>query len=314
MGGENVRYIIEVCHDGMLLRNYLLGVANISRRLLTRLKNTPNGILLNGQAVTVRALLHTGDVLQLAWEDSSVTPRGNIVPSDVLPDIVYEDDDILVCNKPGGMPTHPSHGHFDDTLANAVARYDLNTKGHIGVFRPVNRLDRDTSGIVLIARHQWAAARLSAAMKNGHIQKNYFAVLEGTLPSPAGTIDAPIRRAQASIITREVCLPNADGAHTALTRYHVIATWCIGPYERTLVKAEPLTGRTHQLRLHFTHLGAPIAGDTLYGLSHTDLLPPARQALHAASLTFPHPTTGKPMTLSTPLSEDIRSLLPMHCQ
>ncbi len=305
-----MRYIIQQECDGMLLRDYLTRTLGLSHRLLTRLKQTPGGIQLGGKTVTVRAILRQGDELTLALEDTSDTPRGVITPSDAWPDVLYEDDDILVCNKPYGMPTHPSHGHFDDTLANAVAHYELDKTGQPSIFRPVNRLDRDTSGVVLLARNQLSAARLSAAMREGRMQKSYLALLEGRLPQQAGEIDLPIRRAKESIITREVCSPDAVGAHTAHTRYYVIASWQIGSHARTLVKAWPLTGRTHQLRVHFSHSGAPIAGDTLYGTRCTDIPTPARQALHAYSLTFPHPTTGQIMTAIAPLGEDLRAFLP----
>ncbi|MBR2621203.1 MAG: RluA family pseudouridine synthase [Clostridia bacterium] len=307
-----MQYIIQARNDGVLLRDYLLRTLGLSHRLITRLKQTPRGILLNGESVTVRAVLHQNDVLILAWEDTSETPHGTIIPSDAWPTVLYEDADILVCNKPHGMPTHPSHGHFDDTLANAVAHYELATMGHAPVFRSVNRLDRDTSGAVLLARNQLAAARLSVAMHEGRIHKNYLALLEGILPQRQGEIDLPIRRTKESIITREVCSPDAVGAHAAKTRYAVIASWNVGTYARTLVKAQPLTGRTHQLRVHFAHLGAPIAGDTLYG-EHTEGIPtPTRQALHAYSLVFPHPTTGKIVTVVAPLSSDLRAFLPDH--
>ena len=305
-----MQYTVDAQSDGMLLRDYLMRTLGLSHRLLTRLKQTQDGILLDGRPVTVRAVLHQGDLLTLALEDTPDTPRGTILPSTTWPDILYEDSDILVCNKPGGMPTHPSHGHFDDTLANAVAYYELTTAGRTVPFRSVNRLDRDTSGVVLLARNQLAAARLSAAMREGRIQKSYLALLEGTLPAPFGDITLPIRRAQESIITREVCHPDAIGAHTAHTRYRVIASWQTGKHTRTLVRAWALTGRTHQLRVHFSHLGASIAGDTLYGKRYEDVPSPARQALHAYSLSFPHPTTSKVMTVIAPLAHDLRAFLP----
>jgi 23S rRNA pseudouridine1911/1915/1917 synthase len=302
--------IIDERHDGALLRTYLTGHLGLSRRLLTRLKARPDGILLGGIPVTVRAILHAGDVLTLATEDDEATPRGHIVPSATLPDVLYEDDDILVCNKPALMPTHPSHGHFDDTLANAVARYALDNTGEIGVFRPVNRLDRNTSGIVLIAKHQVAAAKLSQAMQQGLIQKQYLALLEGTLLERQGTIRASIRRAQESIITREICPPDAPGAKEAVTHYRVIACYHLpGGLVRTLVSARPITGRTHQLRLHFAHMGAPIVGDDMYGLP-SPLKTPDHHILHAYALTFPHPQTGRMMTLVAPLGGAARDLLP----
>lgn len=305
-----MQYVIAESHDGQLLREYLLRTLGLSHRLLTRLKQTPNGILLNDTPVTVRAVLREGDLLTLATEDEASLPRGHLAIGRDLPDILYEDEHILVCNKPFGMPTHPSHGHTDDTLANAVALYETKRGNASYVFRPINRLDRDTSGVVLIARDQLSAGRLGRAMSEGRIQKQYFAVLEGCPPQARGEITAAIRRAEESMITREICDGGLAGAHEAKTAYQVVARW---PYQhrgRCLVKALPITGRTHQLRLHFAHVGTPIAGDTLYGGTYCDGNAPSRQALHAYSLTFPHPVTQKEMTVIAPLCDDMRALLP----
>lgn len=308
-----MQYIIPHACDGMLLRTYLCRELCLSRRLLTRLKTTPDGILLDGRPVTVRAVLHAQNVLSLAIEDEAEDMPTSVVPNGVLPPVLYEDEHLLVCNKPGNMPTHPSHGHFDDTLANAVAAYDMAKEGRIRVFRPITRLDRETSGVVLIARDRLAALRLSRGMREHQLKKTYLAVLDG-IPTPAqGVIDAPIRRAQESIITREICSPDAEGAHTAQTRYRTLAVWETDGHARALVEAHPQTGRTHQLRLHFAHLGTPIAGDGLYG--RDDLaatLTPPRQCLHAYSLTFAHPITGEPLTIVAPLPDDMARYIPAH--
>ncbi len=308
-----MQFLIEPAADGLLLRQYLLSRLRLSHRLLTRLKAHPNGILLDGVSVTVRATVHTGQYLTLAVEALSEQSRPTIAPSGAprLPVLLYADDDLLVCDKPHGMPTHPSHGHHDDTLANAVARYERDQGHRNPVFHPINRLDRDTAGVVLIARHPLAAARLSESMQARRIRKVYYAILEGALPTPSGIIDAPICRAQESIITRTVCDIGEVGAKSARSHYVRVAQWTIGPHTRTLVRAEPLTGRTHQLRVHFAHIGAPIAGDTLYGIPQPADAPNiSHQALHAAALTFPHPTRGKVMTVCSPLPPDMRALLP----
>ncbi len=305
-----MQIIISKEYDGSLLRSYLLGVMKLSHKLLTRLKAKPEGILLNGRHATVRATLHMGDCLTLALEDESA-PLSAIPSTKVaLPDILYEDDDLIVLNKPAHMPTHPSHGHTDDTLANALAQRACDQGKNILVFRPVNRLDRDTSGVVMVARHQLSAARLSEAMRARTIQKQYLALLEGDLPKQEGEIDLPIRRTADSIITRCVCAPDAPGAHHALTRYRVLHRFFVDGHSRTLVLAEPLTGRTHQLRVHFAHLGAPIVGDTLYGRILPELPTPDRQALHAYALTFSHPMTGEHLRIWAPLPQELSALLP----
>lgn len=307
-------YTIPAAYEGQPLRSYLMRELHLSHRLLSRLKSMPQGIVLDGQPVTVRAILHEGAVLSLAVEDEAQN-AGHIVPSGVMPSVLYEDSDLIVCNKSGDMPTHPSHGHFDDTLANALASYDLARMGNALPFRPINRLDRETSGVVLIARNALAAARLSCEMQDKRIQKTYLALLDGHVPA-SGTVDAPIRRAQPSIILREVCSPDAQGAQSARTHYRTVAQWLSEDGRpRSLVVAIPETGRTHQLRLHFAHLGAPILGDGLYG-SHagkdcgdTSECPP-RQMLHALSLTFAHPTDGAPMCVTAPVPEEMWQYIP----
>lgn len=300
-------YTIPKAFEGQPLRAYLLRELGLSHRLLARLKAMPDGILLDGQRVTVRAILHADARLSLAIEDEGDTER--IVPSGVMPRVLYEDSDLIVCDKSGDMPTHPSHGHFDDTLANALVGYDLDRYGRPLPFRPVNRLDRETSGTVLIARNALAAARLSEQMQSKRIRKVYLALLDGSIPE-SGTVAAPIRRAQPSIILREICSPDAEGAQTAVTHYRTIAAWRTADgCPRTLVSAVPETGRTHQLRLHFAHLGAPILGDGLYGRESTADRP-RRQLLHARSLTFSHPTTDLPLHIVAPIPEDIWQYVP----
>lgn len=283
--------------------DFLKGVG-YSHKAVSRLKRLEDGILLNGVRVTVRAILHTGDTLSLAAEDRAEEQNPYLEPVDLPLDVLYEDDGILAVNKPPFMPTHPSMGHTGDTLANAVAFY-LTREDRPFVFRAINRLDRDTSGVVLLAKDKFTAAALAGAMSRGGIRKTYLALLCGELPEESGEISTYIRRKATSIITREA-LPIAEGedvpagAHFALTRYEVIRRY-VG---YTLVRAFPATGRTHQLRVHFAHIGHPIAGDSLYGSAHPAL---PGQALHAETLTFPRPN-GE-ITVSAPLPNDLQNLL-----
>jgi 23S rRNA pseudouridine1911/1915/1917 synthase len=309
-------FTIPAAYDTRTVGSYLSSEIHISTRLLRALKQHPTGILLNGQHVTVRALLHTGDRLQLAIEQITPAQPGAILPVAPQEDvpIVYEDEDIMVCAKPPYMPTHPSHGHFTDTLANAIAAYEqARGQGNPFVFHPVNRLDRNTSGLVLIARHALSAQRLGEAMTRGDIRKTYLALLRGAPTPEKGRIATGIRRAQESIILREVTPLGAPDAADALTDYHTLPVFhSTLPSLNTplsLVCAKPLTGRTHQLRLHFAHLGTPILGDDWYG---DGIIPGIleRHALHSYALTFPHPRTGESMTLYAPLPSDLRALLP----
>ncbi|MBR6708327.1 MAG: RluA family pseudouridine synthase [Clostridia bacterium] len=286
--------LIDSARAGKTVYDVLRRELGISNRLLTRLKQDERGILVDGVRVTVRFRLEAGQRLQLATDDGAGSDA--ILPVNLPLSIVYEDEDVWVVNKPPGMPTHPSHGHYEDTLANALAYYAA-VHDQPFVFRPVNRLDRNTSGLVLVARNQYAAGQLSAAMQRRQIEKQYLALLDGELFPDEGTLSAAIRRQCESIITREVC---ADGeGDSALTAWRVLAR----ADGHTLLEASPLTGRTHQLRVHFAHLGCPIHGDDLYGFAANDL---NRQALHAAVLAFPHPADGRLIRVTAPPPDDIQ--------
>ena len=196
------------------------------------------------------------------------------------------------------MPTHPSRDHHGDTLADALA-YRYRDSSLPFVFRPINSLDRNTSGLTLIARNRISAAKLSDSMRTGRIKKRYLAILDGVPPEKSGTIKTHIRRTAESIIVREVC-DESDGDY-ALTRYTLLAE----RDGRSLVLASPETGRTHQLRVHFAHIGCAILGDDMYG-GASDLI--ERHALHAALLSFPHPSDDRELTLLAPLPDDMKEL------
>ena len=289
-------FLIEKEHDGTLVLDFLRREIGLSSAMLRHLKYLPDGICVDGAHVTVRHRLAFGETLTIKSEDTD--PSENIVPSNIALDVVYEDSELVVPDKPPYMPTHPSHGHFDDTVANALA-YRYKDSGAF-VFRPINRLDRNTSGLVLIARNRMAAAHLSMCLRNGKIEKEYLAVLCGTLPERRGVIDTYIKREAESIITRKVC-GSDEGGDRAITRYEVV----YADGKNTVVKAVPVTGRTHQLRVHFSYLGAPIAGDDMYGES-SELI--GRHALHARRLCFTHPS-GNRLELVSPLPNDMRSLI-----
>ncbi|MBE6655950.1 MAG: RluA family pseudouridine synthase [Ruminococcaceae bacterium] len=283
---------ITKAEDGAVLRSFLKETLRLSSHTVTLLKRKEKGILLNGAHVTVRAILRTGDTLSLAIEDEE--SNEDVVPCALPLTLLYEDESVDVCMKPSDMPTHPSHGHFADTLANALAYRYRDTPF---VFRAITRLDRETSGAVLVARNAVSAHRLSLAMKAGQIEKSYFALVHGATPDK-GRITLPIRRQEGSVILREV---HPDGA-PAETLYQTLAT--NGNY--SLVAVFPKTGRTHQIRLHFAAIGHPLAGDCLYG-REGDGFP--RTLLHAARLRFPHPTNATCVTVYAPIPEDFRHAL-----
>ncbi|MBQ8440470.1 MAG: RluA family pseudouridine synthase [Clostridia bacterium] len=294
-----MRIVIDGTQSGKCLRQYLKVDLRFSIKMMKYLKYRPDGILVNGERRTVRYILQSGDILELATEDSESSPKLRAV--DLPLEILYEDDDLVVPLKPANMPTHPSHDHYDDTVANALAyRYEKSQTPF--VFRPINRLDRNTSGLLLIARHKAAAGILTKSMQEGRIQKTYLAILDGEMTQREGRIDACLHRTAKSIIVREVCSPDTPDADPSLTLYRVLA---VGN-GHSLVEATPVTGRTHQLRVHFSHLGFPITGDDLYG-TPSDAID--RHALHARNLNFPLPSTDESITLSAPLTRDFAALL-----
>lgn len=290
--------------DGITVKEWLKR-NGYSRGYVTYLKKLPDGIAVNGEHSTVRRVMREGDVLSLADRDRPEDENEMLVPTPMELDIIYEDEDMIAVNKPSGMATHPSLGHFDDTLANSLAHY-FSSQGKPFVFRAVNRLDRDTSGVVLVAKTRISAARLSVLMRDGKIKKTYTAILGGTLSPSNGRITAPIRRKEASVMLREVCESGADGAKEAVTDYETV----VSAGDVSLVSATPITGRTHQLRVHFAHMGAPIVGDGFYGSAET--APTMydrminRQALHASSLFLE--LQGKTMLFTAPLPEDMERI------
>lgn len=259
---------------GLTVKQVLTEHLGFSRNAITALKKRADGILLNGQHATVRARISAYDILEINFEDRDISEHP-VYEDAPMPDIIYEDGRMLAVNKPPHMPTHQSAGHYRDTLAASLGRY-FHKLGRPFVFRAVNRLDKDTSGVVLIARDMVSCAHLGELMRSGGIKKTYLAILDGRIELDCGMIETYIRRKEKSVMLREVC--GADGGgQVAMTEYRVLAR----SEGLTLVEAHPLTGRTHQLRVHFAHLGAPILGDGLYG-SPSGLID--RHALHACSL------------------------------
>ena len=287
-------YKISAEENGRTVKEILRYGVGLSLAFTKQLKFLDEGIMLNGERVTVRKVVKEGDILSLATDD--IPKNGVLTPTELPLDIIYEDEDMVLPNKSAEMPTHPSHNHRGDTLADALA-YKYQNEGLPFVFRAISRLDRNTSGLTLIAKNRISASRLSDSMKQGRINKTYLAILCGCPPSDEGIIDTYIKREAESIIFRRVCAEN-EGGDRAITKYKVIAKNEL----YTLVLAHPITGRTHQLRVHFSHIGAPILGDDMYG-SESPLI--KRHALHALRLTFPHPTSGDMVSFLAPPSEDI---------
>ena len=278
-------FLIDDKFDGKDIKFVLENELKCSSNIITRLKKGEY-ILLNGKRETVIKKLAYGDRLKIIIPEES--PKELIKNPQITFDVIFEDEDILVVNKPAKIPTHPSQNHYTDTLANGIAAYI--DSGEF-VFRAVNRLDRETSGIVLIAKNILAAHLLSAEATARKIKKIYYAICENEVNPPSGLIDAPIAREKESIIKRCV---RSDG-RAALTKYETVKVIC----GKSLVKVNPLTGRTHQIRVHFAYIGSPLLGDALYGHDIGE-----RTRLHCKEMSFTHPILKKHMTVECPLPPD----------
>lgn len=282
-------------HNGMLLRDFLTEEQQISRRLLTDLKFHGGQISINGQHVTVRYTIKIGDQITITFpkEVKSATMK----PYPMSLQIVYEDDHVLVINKPVHLVTIPSRREPNVSLAQGILAYY--ERHHIpSTIHIVTRLDKDTSGLVLVAKHRYAHSLLSQQQIKKQIKRDYIAIIEGTMNCQKGTITLPITRKASSIIERTV---DKNGKE-AITHFEVVAK----SDKHTLVKINLETGRTHQIRVHFSAIGHPLAGDTLYG-GHVDYI--ERQALHCSTVSFMHPFSKKEITLESDLPSDMTSVI-----
>lgn len=280
---REIEFIIKQQDDGLQIKDFLRNFG-VSSSLLAKLKRTENGITKNGKFAKVIETVHCGDTVRIKIENKGIMPTP--VKMDI--EIVFEDEDIIVFNKPPFMPVHESRNHIGDTLSNFAAYHIKENTA----FRAVYRLDRDTSGLVLAAKHELAASKLA-----GKIKKDYYAVVEGIITNSA-TIDAPIARCGDSIIKRKV----DSGGENAITHYTPVSS----KDENTLLKINLETGRTHQIRVHFSHIGHPLLGDSLYG-GRTDRI--SRQALHCKDIYFTHPLTRKEMHLTSNFPRDILNII-----
>lgn len=290
---------IDNKHSGKSVLSFLKSTLHISASALAALKRDPRGLEVNGEHVTVRYILKENDVLFVNEKDTKERFSENIPPIDIPLKTVYENSDILLIDKPPYMPTHPSHGHIDDTLANGVA-YMFKQRNLPFVFRPIGRLDRNTSGISLIAKHQISASYLFYARQKQLIQKKYVAILEGRIDcsDEINTIETYMKRQEDSIIIRCISSADEEGSFKAVTHWKLLFV----NDEISIVEAIPETGRTHQLRVHFAHIGHPILGDDVYGKA-SDLI--ERHALHAAYLSLPLPYGDEVSEFFTTPPEDM---------
>ena len=288
-------YTIPPEAAGQTVEQFLKKRHGYSTRTLVKLKHYDEGIRLNGAHARTIDPLAPGDRLEITFLDEKEHGVSHFLRSNRRVEIAYEDEDILVYNKPPDMPCHPSCGHAADTLGNVFAAHC----DHLGLdlmFRPLNRLDRDTTGAVVVAKNRYAAARVT-----NNFHKTYCALLVGELPEKEGRVDLPIRREQPEEMRRIV----AEDGQRAVTNYRVLAQADSPEGPVSLVEFVLETGRTHQIRVHMSHLGAPVLGDSMYGRPSALI---RRQALHCWRVRFPQPHTGEETDVPCRLPEDMQAV------
>lgn len=300
MNIRKIQYTIDSLANGMTVQEFLKR-ERFSTHTIKLLKNNPYGILIKNKRVTVLKKLRTGDLLTLNIKDSSAALENkNIIPKNIPLAIVYEDKDIIVIDKPCKMPSHPSRNDYENTLTNALAYYFNQTKNEC-VIRVITRLDKDTSGLILVAKNAHASSILSDDVRHGKIDKQYLAVVLGEPKPVEGILDLPIARVSDSVIKRMVDFKRGVSART---HYKVLNSG----EGLSLVKLWLLTGRTHQIRVHMSYIGCPVAGDWLYG-GDAPNCGISRQALHCHSISFNHPITHCKLSFTSPPPDDMQTLI-----
>jgi 23S rRNA pseudouridine1911/1915/1917 synthase len=289
-----IDFVVDDVFNGKKVFNVLKGPMKLSSRLITRLKKE-NGIVLNGRPARTIDAVHIGDTVSVILEFNE---ESYIKPEDSPISIIYEDDCLLAVNKGPHTPVHTSAWHQSGTLAQAILWY-YQKQGLSIKIRPINRLDRDTSGLTLFAKNSHMQDQLVRQMKENRVLKEYLGIVHGNFDPTEGTIRLPIARKEGSILERTID-PSGDDS---ITHYKTLET----SDSLSLIQFILETGRTHQIRVHSKAMGHPILGDWLYSDITTDLID--RQALHAHKLSFDHPLTGERIDLTAPLPEDMKRVL-----
>lgn len=278
---RRIDFNVEPSYDGFTVEKYLMSVKGLSRRLITKIKYS-EGIMVNDNVSRTVDIIKSGDIVSVIMEDEKCLEENLSLD---IP-IVYNDDDIVVFNKPCGVPVHPSIRHYNDTLGNYFSAVFKGVS-----FRPVNRLDKDTSGLCVVAKNAFASAELQKS-----VDKTYYAVVKGN-PDDEGEINLPISREDGTIIKRKV----DETGQEAITRYKSV----MRKNGYTLLEIKLLTGRTHQIRVHFSHIGFALVGDELYG---GDMSVIKRHALHCKTLKFIHPVTKEKVVVDSEIPDDMAML------
>ena len=292
---RNIDYIIDEDSAGLRVEQFLRR-KRYSGQNLSEIKRMPKSILVNGVHYYMRQELSTGDHLQVRICETKNSEK--IPPTNLPLDIIYEDEDLLVLNKPAGMPIHPSLNNYTNSMANALAYY-FQSQGKPFIFRCCNRLDRDTSGLTIVSKHLVSGSILSDMTKYREVHREYLASARGSVTPSEGTIQAPLGRKEGTIIERTV---DWEHGEDAVTHYKVVKE----ANGHSLVSLRLETGRTHQIRIHMKYLGYPLIGDYLY---NPDMEYMTRQALHSHHMEFTHPITGEHMSFTAPLPEDMARVM-----
>ena len=292
---RNIDYIIDEDSAGLRVEQFLRR-KRYSGQNLSEIKRMPKSILVNGVHYYMRQELSNGDHLQVRICETKNSEK--IPPTNLPLDIIYEDEDILVLNKPAGMPIHPSLNNYTNSMANALAYY-FQSQGKPFIFRCCNRLDRDTSGLTIVSKHLVSGSILSDMTKYREVHREYLAIARGSVTPSEGTIQAPLGRKEGTIIERTV---DWEHGEDAVTHYKVVKE----ANGHSLVSLRLETGRTHQIRIHMKYLGYPLIGDYLY---NPDMEYMTRQALHSHHMEFTHPITGEHMSFTAPLPEDMTRVM-----
>jgi len=290
-----IHYEITSEYEGYSIEKFLKAKGYSSANI-TAIKKMPENVVIDGKWEHMNRKLMAGETLTVNISEEASSKQIPAVKMDL--DIVYEDEDIMVINKPAGLPIHPSLNHYEDSLANGLAYY-YESQGKPFIFRCVNRLDNNTSGLTVVAKHLVAAGILSTMVKNRELKREYLAIVEGHIEPDLGTIDAPIGRVDDTGIMRQV---DFEKGESAVTHYQVM-------HEKnghSLVSIHLETGRTHQIRVHFKYIGHPLVGDHLYNPSSKAM---SRQALHSHRLEFKHPITGEAMEFVAEIPTDMKLCL-----
>lgn len=292
---RNIDYIIDEDSAGLRVEQFLRR-KRYSGQNLSEIKRMPKSILVNGVHYYMRQELSKADHLQVRICETKNSEK--IPPTNLPLNIIYEDEDLLVLNKPAGMPIHPSLNNYTNSMANALAYY-FQSQGKPFIFRCCNRLDRDTSGLTIVSKHLVSGSILSDMTKYREVHREYLAIARGSVTPSEGTIQAPLGRKEGTIIERTV---DWEHGEDAVTHYKVVKE----ANGHSLVSLRLETGRTHQIRIHMKYLGYPLIGDYLY---NPDMEYMTRQALHSHHMEFTHPITGEHMSFTAPLPEDMARVM-----